>query len=135
MKELKIILIAFMMIPFAKVNAQSNSSLIDKWETTYEVEGEKINIVYQFKNNNETLLCHTLFLSDDKGNREAYDSVVMTNIRFNGEKGKAQYLFQYEEKTYEVEAFLHLTNANTLEVSYSYYGYADTELWQKVEPK
>ncbi|MEO1628940.1 MAG: hypothetical protein AAFV25_27585, partial [Bacteroidota bacterium] len=85
------------------------------------------------KDDGGKLLCHTLSLKDDQGRGEAYHSLVMTDIRFQGKKGEAQYLFKYEGETYEVKAALHLTSANTLEVSYSYYGYSDTEIWKRAD--
>lgn len=133
MKNLKMILVAFMVITFANVKAQSYSSLIGQWKTIYEIEGEKIHVNYQFSYDNEKLLCRTLSLKDDKGNGEAYEVVVMSDIHFEKGKGEAKYSLKYEGETYEITATLQLINTNTLEVSYSYYGYTDTEVWKRIE--
>ena len=133
MKKIKIILLAFIVIALAHVNAQPTHPLIGKWQTVYDLEGEKVYVNYQFKKINGKLFCTTLFLKDEKGNSEAYNTVAMSDIDFENKKGKAQYMLKYEGELYEVEASLYLTNANTLEVRYSYYGYTNAEIWKKVE--
>ncbi|MEL6635625.1 MAG: hypothetical protein AAFW73_08120 [Bacteroidota bacterium] len=120
-----------MAIALAGAKAQSDHSLIGKWQSLYEVEGEKIRVDYQFKNEREKLGCYAVLFKDDAGNEEAANTVVMSSIDFENQRGKAQYLLQYEGETYEVEATLRLINAQTLEVHYSYYGYADTETWKR----
>ena len=133
MKKSIILPVALRMMAFTILKAQSNNSLIGKWETTYEIEGEKMNVVYQFKNEGKKLKCYTLFLKDDKGNGEAYDSIVMADVHFKDKTGNAEYVLKYEGEIYKVQAYLQLINENSLEVSYSYYGYADTEIWRKVK--
>ena len=130
---MSIMLTAWMAIALSSAKAQSDHSLIGNWQSLYEVEGEKIRVDYQFRDEGKKLLCYAVLFKDDAGNAEAANTVVMSNIDFENQKGKAQYVFQYEGETYEVEAALHLVNAQTLEVHYSYYGYADTEIWKRQE--
>lgn len=132
MNQIKMAFAAFLMINALHMNAQ-NQSLAGQWESRYELEGEKFEIAFEFKDDKGALQCHTLFLRDDQGNTENYDSIAMTDIQWKDKKGKAQYFFEYEGETYEVEASLHLVDANTLEVQYSYYGYSETEIWKKVK--
>ena len=113
MKNLKIIFsTVFLVIIFTHAKAQSSSSLIGQWKTTYEVEGEKIHVNYQFKNINGKLLCRTLSLKDDKGNEKAYNAIVMSDIQLKNGNGKAKYILKYEGETYEVIATLKLIKLN-----------------------
>ncbi len=131
MNNLRIVLLALAAISITALFAQSKDTLLGKWDASYDVEGEKINVRYEFKYKNGKLLCYTLNIKDDQGNGEAYHSLAMSDITFQHGKGTAQYVMEYEGEKYEVEASLRLINAKTLQVSYSYYGYPETETWTK----
>jgi hypothetical protein len=133
MSKSQALIISFMMMALTSASAQSTNSLLGKWEATYDIEGEKMIVSYEFKKVKGKLVCYTTFIKDDKGNGEAYKSLAMTNISLKGGKGKSKYLLEYEGKTYKIKASLKLTNSKTLKVSYSYEGYSDTEIWKKVK--
>jgi hypothetical protein len=72
-------------------------------------------------------------MKDNRGNGEAYYTLVMSDISFQNGKGTALYVMEYEGEKYEVEASLRLINSRLLKVSYGYYGYSETETWNKVD--
>lgn len=120
-------------LAFTAVKAQSNHSLIGKWKTAYNEDGEKGYITYKIKSVDGELKGYTQYIEDDQGNGEDYHSLALTNIQFSNDKGKATYVIEYEGETYFAEASLRLEDANTLKVHYSYMGYSDTETWKRVK--
>jgi hypothetical protein len=133
MKTLRILLLILAAVSITALFAQSKSALPGKWTASYEVEGEEINIQYEFKYKNGKLSCYTLHMKDNRGNGEAYYTLVMSDISFQNGKGTALYVMEYEGEKYEVEASLRLINSRLLKVSYGYYGYSETETWNKVD--
>lgn len=134
MYRLKIAGLALVLLASCQqATSQSNGSLMGKWEAQYEVEGQKVSSGFEFKKDQGKLICQTLYLKDADGNGEPYSAVVMTHVDFKNGKGTARYTMKYEGETYEVDADLELTNAHTLKISYSYYGYSETETWKRVD--
>jgi len=115
------------------VNAQSPDALIGKWEAVYEEDGEKATVTYKFSKENDKLICHTIYIKDDNGEGGEYNSVAMKNIRFEEGVGRAKYMYREEDKTYEMKAYLELKKPTLLQVSYSYWGFSETENWKKIE--
>ena len=134
MKTKMILMIMLLTVIMSNANAQSNDSLIGKWATSYEEDGEIAHVTYEFKKSNGAFVCYMQYIQDDAGNGEAQSALVMRDIQLKKGKGKATYLLNYEGETYELMATLTLTNLNTtLEINYSYSGYSDTEEWKKVD--
>ncbi|MDY8136446.1 hypothetical protein [Aquimarina sp. 2201CG5-10] len=125
--------IVITIIAFTSSQAQTNDTLIGKWETSYEEDGEKAYVTYEFKKVKEELKCYTLSIKNDKGEGGKYNSLAMKNIILNNGKGKAKYVYNEKGKNYVFDAKLNLKNENTLNISYSYWGYSNTEIWKRIE--
>ncbi len=113
------------------VNAQTNDALLGKWETTYEEDGKKTYITYEFKNVKGKLKCYTTSVKNNEG-EENYESLAMEDISIKKGKGNAKYMYNEEGENYVLKAKLHFENANTLHISYSYWGYSNTEKWKRI---
>jgi hypothetical protein len=114
-------------------NAQSQEALIGQWEGKYEENGEVIYITYQFKKEGNQLKCYTMSIKDDRGEEGAYTDLVMEDIVFKDGKGKAKYLYSEDDENYTLKAKLYLKTDHTLHISYSYWGFSDTEVWKRLE--
>ncbi len=115
------------------INAQDGNVLIGKWETSYEEDGEKFYVTYEFKNINRKLKCYTLYIKDDKDEGAKYYSLAMEKIRMKEGKGDAKYKYNEGNKKYVFDAKLILKKTDILYVSYSFWGYSNTEIWKKVK--
>ncbi|WP_299556848.1 hypothetical protein [Seonamhaeicola sp.] len=134
MKVLKVIItLLIVVVVQANATAQTTHPLIGAWGVAYEEDGEKIYLTNEFRKEKGELICYTTYIKDAKGNGEKYEAVVMQNIKFEDKNGKGDYKFTYEDKEYEVKAELQLTNYDTLIVSYSKWGYSDTETWKRLK--
>lgn len=111
--------------------SQSQNNLLGKWKTTYDYEGQKLDVVYEIKNNSNKVKAFSIKMTI-LGESQKDDTMVMSNITMNDGKGKTKYYIEYEGKKYNVDAKLKLKDNNTLIVSYSYYGYSDNETWKRV---
>lgn len=114
------------------ISATSQSPLLGKWQTEYELEGDRFSIVYQFKDVEGKLKCYSLYTKTSKGQLEKHQALVMDAIDFENGTGTARYSLTYEGETYEVDATLKLEDNRILTVEYSYYGYGDTETWKRI---
>ena len=130
--ERLIFLISILLVT-ASIKAQNNNDLIGKWETTYDDEGEKSYVTYEFKNVSGNLKCYTLYLKNDKGEGVKYNALAMDKITLNNGKGIAKYKYNEGNKNYVFDTKLHLKNQSTLYVSYSFWGYSNTEIWKRVK--
>lgn len=128
-----IITIFLVFLSITRISSQSNDSLLGKWQTTYEENGEKAFVSYEFKNVDGRLKCYTFYIKDDKGEGTKYHSLAMENIVLKEGNGKAKYRYNEEGKKYVFDANLYLKNENTLQISYSYWGYSNTEIWKRLK--
>ncbi|HAP60438.1 MAG TPA: hypothetical protein DCR93_13405, partial [Cytophagales bacterium] len=117
----------------AQPSAESSSdALIGKWKADYEMEGEAFRVVYEFTLANGQLVGYARSMQDAR-DEESTNTLVMDNIVFLDGRGTANYSIDYEGERYEVEATLELTRPDRLTVRYSYYGYAEEEVWHKMK--
>ncbi len=130
MKALKIMTALVVFVSITNLTAQNNP-LAGKWEAEYEENNEKSYVTYEFRNENGKLTCYTTYIKDDKGRGGEHESLAIKNVLFEGEKGKGTFIFAHEGKNYEVRANLKLRDGNTLIVSYSAWGYSDSETWKR----
>ena len=117
----------------AKIETQitNEASLVGKWKTRYEeFDGE---VVYEIRSTNSELEGFSIELIDDNGNSLADNTRVLYNITFENNTGTATYSFEYDGDTYQVKSQLVLKNADTLEISYSYWGYEGSETWKRIQ--
>ena len=134
MNSLKVTIVLLSLIFSSNhLNAQSINDLLGKWETTYIEEGEKATVVYEFIKEENQIKAYTILIKDDKGNKEPYKEVALDKIKFKDGKGKGTYFIEYDGDNYDLETDLKLKDATNLELSYSYWGYSDTEIWKKIE--
>ncbi|WP_299363476.1 hypothetical protein [Winogradskyella sp.] len=134
MNTLKVISAFALVLVFftTTMSAQTNHPLLGKWEATYTEKNESYQVIYEFKIENDRLKCYTYSIEKDKGEDEKYSSVIMKKVIFKGTKGTGVYIFEHEGKNYEVQANLKLENHNTLKISYTAWGYSDSETWRRV---
>ena len=115
----------------ANATAQNTHPLIGKWSAKYEENGEKMYMTQEFREENGKIICYTTYIKDSEDVGEAYESVVLQNIEFKKNRGKGDYKYTYEGENYEVRAKLELEGNDTLKISYSAWGYSDTETWKR----
>ncbi len=113
--------------------AAQNNPLSGNWEAEYEENNEKSYVTYEFRNENGKLTCYTNYIKDEKGRGEKYESLAIKDILFEGEEGTGKFILVYEGKNYEVRANLTLRDSNTLIISYSVWGYSDSETWKRLK--
>ena len=127
------LLVLMMACTTTALPAQINNDLIGKWEANYVYKGEKSMVIYEFKIVDGKLQCYSILRKNDRDVEQKNNSLSMKKIRFEKGRGTCKYLLKYEEDTYNIKAKLSLKDKNTLEVSYSYYGYSDTEIWKRTQ--
>lgn len=116
---------------FTMANAQNAESLKGQWGTEYELDGEKTFVVYEFRKSDGKLKGYSILLKDGESKVVKDNTLVMHNIKMNKGKGSATYKMDYEGEKYEVKVTLTLKSKKVLNVSYSYSGYTETEVWVK----
>ncbi|NER14877.1 hypothetical protein GWK08_15580 [Leptobacterium flavescens] len=134
MKILKTLFaMAILLVSLTKATAQTDDPLIGKWEVEYKEDNEKSYVIHEFRKEQGVLKCYTVFVKDDKGNGEEYESVAIKDITFKGGSGTGTYMFTHEGEKYEFRARLKLKDHNTLTISYSAWGYVDSETWKRLK--
>ncbi|OSY87401.1 hypothetical protein WH52_11000 [Tenacibaculum holothuriorum] len=108
----------------------TSSELVGKWETSYDMEGEKVFVVYEIKKEMGKYKAYSVLLKNEKGEAQPDNTLVMPNIQLGK---KSDYVIEYEGKKYDIKADVKLKSMNTIEVFYNYYGYKNTEIWKKVK--
>ena len=98
-----------------------------QWKVNWKGEGAAI---YKLSYEDESLVGYSIKLMDVKGQSVPDDTKVFVLKSFEDNKGEGMYTMTYEEETYEVPCKLKLKD-NKLYVSYDYYGYRDTEVWER----
>lgn len=134
MRSLKItclVLCSMFLVTF--LNAQNTSELLGKWKSSYTEDGETYSIVYEFREDQGQIKAFTLEIRDQIGDKESISELVIDNIEFSNKKGKGIFHFEYENDQYDIPAQLRLKDTRTLEISYSYWGMSDQEVWTKME--
>ncbi len=126
-----VVTIVILLITSTVVNAQTNDALLGKWETTYDDDGKKIHMTYEFKNVKGKLKCYTTSAKNNEG-EEKFETLAMEEIKIKKGKGSAKYIYNEEGENYVLKAKLHFENINTLRISYSYWGYSNTETWKRI---
>ncbi|MCT4631063.1 hypothetical protein [Winogradskyella sp.] len=116
-----------------KITAQNTNDLIGKWETSYNDKGKNYIVVYEFKKEDKTVKAYTVLIKDEKGEQLEDNSLVLSKIEFKNKKGTCIYSLEYEGELYEIKSKLNLKDNNTLVLSYSYYGFSDTETWKRIK--
>ncbi|UJH68750.1 hypothetical protein [Allomuricauda sp. SCSIO 65647] len=133
MKALKIMTaLTVVLMSITNLTAQNNP-LAGKWEAEYEENNEKSYVTYEFRKENGKLTCYTTYIKDDKGHGEKHESLAIKDVTFEGGKGTGTFIFAHEGKNYEVRAKLKLSDGNTLTISYSAWGYSDSETWKRLK--
>ncbi|MBV6644271.1 MAG: hypothetical protein KI790_02415 [Cyclobacteriaceae bacterium] len=133
MKLVLVIIAAFAMLTVKQEPRRSADDLIGKWLADYEMDGEEFSIVYEFKSVNGQLVCYALSIRNSSNETEPMNILVMNDIQFLNGEGTANYMIEYAKENYEVEAELEMPNPDKLNVSYSYYGFGDDEVWERVQ--
>lgn len=107
-------------------------SLEGKWKVNYATEDFKGAIIYSIKKEDQSLHAYTYQYQDESGATEkAEGTKTLTIQNFDGSQGNGIYTIEYEKKSYEVDCKITMTDSNTFELSYDYYGYSDVEIWKR----
>lgn len=111
-------------------DTQKSTSLEGKWKVTYKsLNG---SVVYNIKKEGKLYNAYTYEIQDENGYGQKMPSVKTLIIKsFDGKKGKGTYKVEFEGKKYDVPCKVNLVDKNTFQLSYDYYGYKDTEVWEK----
>ncbi len=107
--------------------------LLGKWKVSWDSEEIKGSAIYQIKEVGETIKGFSVKLFDEHEQSMNDNTHVFTLKSFKDKKGKGIYKLDYEGEGYEIPCKIELITPNQLKVSYDYYGYADTEIWNRVK--
>lgn len=130
MKLLKsITLVCLLTVIACTAKAQNSNQLLGKWQTSYDMKGEKVVVVYEIKKEKGQIKAYSVLLKNAKGESQKDNTLVMPNMQLGK---KTKYKVEYEGEKYDIDADLTLKDAKTLEVFYNYYGYKNTEVWKKI---
>ncbi|TKG89228.1 hypothetical protein EYV94_25895 [Puteibacter caeruleilacunae] len=130
MNRVLFLIIAIVLASFTQVFAQKETSLIGRWKV--KMEGTDEDSVIEFRNNGK-VNGYIVEYTDESGNKQEAFEKAVTDITFNGEKGKCRYSFEWEDESYEVDAKLMMKKSGIIEVSYRYEGYTLKETWTKIK--
>ncbi|PCE66037.1 hypothetical protein [Sediminicola luteus] len=130
MKSIQLLILILACTLGHQAHAQNQEKLHGHWKTTYDYQGDKVEVTYQIKTEAKKTQARTVKMSM-QGQSEKDDTLVMSNITMSNGKGSTKYHIEYEGEKYDVDAKLKLVDKNTLEVSYDFYGYSDTETWKR----
>jgi len=134
MKQLKKSLgIILLLLSITSTQAQDTKSLLGKWKSTFELEGKKVEAIYEFKMNKDKLEGFSVEYKNEGGEVDNTAELIMDKISMANKKGEGRFIIKYDGDTYKVDSDLILKDNNTLEISYSYYGYSDTETWTRMK--
>lgn len=112
------------------LDTQKSTPLEGKWKVTYKsLNG---SVVYHIKKEGKFYNAFTYEIKDENGYGEKVPAVKTLIIKsFDGKKGKGIYKIEFEGKKYDVPCKINLIDENSFQLSYDYYGYKDTEVWEK----
>lgn len=114
-------------------NSDSFNDLVGKWKVSYNTEEFKGAIVYNLKKEGKVINAYTFEYQDENGFAEkAEQTKTLVIKKFDGTKGKGVYKIAYEGKNYDVDCKIKWLGKNKFQLSYDYYGYGDTETWEKI---
>ncbi|MEM8897631.1 MAG: hypothetical protein AAGC85_05980 [Bacteroidota bacterium] len=108
------------------------SPLIGTWKASYESAEFTGQILYQFRQEGGKVKAYSVKLTDENGDSMEDNTLAIAISSFENPKGKGIYYIEYEGEKYEIECGLRLSKSGELIISYDYYGYTDTETWQKI---
>lgn len=112
--------------------AQSKDNLLGKWQTTYDYDDYKIDVIYEIKKEDTNVSAY-MFQISINGQSQNDNTEVMSNINMINENGTANYKIEYENNKYEVVAALKLATTDKLIVSYSISGFPNEEIWERIK--
>ncbi|MEL6193216.1 MAG: hypothetical protein AAFR66_14260 [Bacteroidota bacterium] len=108
------------------------SPLIGTWKASYESEEFTGEVLYQFRQEGSAIKAYSVKLTDENGDSMEDNTIAISINSFENQTGKGTYYMEYEGEKYEVACELRLQKSGRLVISYDYYGYTDTETWQKI---
>ena len=110
----------------------TNSPLIGTWKASYQSDEFTGDILYQFRKEGSAVKAYSVKLTDENGDSMEDNTLAIAISSFENQKGKGTYYLEYEGEKYEIACELKLSSSGKLIISYEYYGYIDTETWQKI---
>ena len=115
-----------------QVAKEDNNVLLGKWKVTYdsgEVKGATINKISE---RDGKMTGVTVAYMDEYGNAEKANDTILEITVEKPKVLKGIYKLEYEGESYKVPCKIQLVSETQLRLSYDYYGYADTETWNKI---
>ena len=125
------ILLGIISLSTQQALAQKESALTGTWAVQYEdYDG---SAVYEFRTEGSAVVGYCIKLTEEDGQAHAVNEKLVTGLKFNGQSGKADYKYEYDEgQSVTVPCTLSRKSATVLELTYSYMGYSGTETWRKL---
>ncbi|WP_420604125.1 hypothetical protein [Flagellimonas sp.] len=118
--------------PSKETHNDSNDFLLGKWKVQYDSEEFRGAVINEIKESNEKMIGVTIAYLDEYGNsQKANDTILEITL----EKSKTYtgiYRLDYEGERYKIPCEIRSISGTQLQLSYDYYGYADTEIWNKI---
>jgi hypothetical protein len=133
--NVKILIMGFLMatLGITGLQAQDENSLIGKWKSNFEMEGEKHEGIYEIKSVDGEIKAYSVQYKNSKNEIEKVSEVVLDKIKLKNNQGEGRLITEYEGETYKIDSELELKDQKTLKIEFSYYGYSDKEVWIKIE--
>ena len=110
-----------------------NSPLVSTWIAVYDYQATKGSMTVQIKLENGKMLGYAIEYQDEYGNAESAKDLVLEFKRKQSSGWEAVYSTEFENESYQIPCIIKLISDSKLELSYDYYGFADTEIWTKIK--
>lgn len=119
-----------------KVVKKENVDLIlGKWKVSYNSEEFKGTAINEITESNGNLIGITVAFLDEYGNSQKANDTILEMAHKKSNIYKGVYQLDYEGERYKVPCKIQSLSQTQLQLSYDYYGYADTEIWNKTPSK
>ncbi|MGX1931084.1 hypothetical protein [Flagellimonas sp. 2504JD4-2] len=115
-----------------QVEKENNNVLLGKWKVTYDPGEFKGAAINKISEHNGKITGVTVAYMDEYGNVEEANDIILEITAEKTELYKGVYRLDYEGESYKVPCKIQLVSETQLRLSYDYYGYADTEIWNKI---
>lgn len=103
------------------------------WKAVYTSGELTGSMITEIRLENEKWVGYAVAYADEFGNTETANDKILEIKKRKGKVWEAVYTLVYENETYKVPSTIQQISETELKISYDYYGYADTEVWTKIE--
>ncbi len=114
------------------VEKENDNPLFGKWKVNYDSEAFKGAVINEITLDNGKMIGITVAYIDEYGNSEKANDTILEITLEKAHPYKGIYQLEYEGESYKVPCKIQSVSETQLRLSYDYYGYADTEIWNKI---